>query len=81
MKIVRSMASGRGHLIKSRQWPTKVESVVATANKEPDSMHGGVVSRIPREVVFYENPSNRVILAEMTEKRHLPLIHQLYSRW
>lgn len=36
MKIVRSMASGRGHLIKSRQWPTKVESVVATANKEPD---------------------------------------------
>lgn len=47
MKIVRSMASGSGHLIESRQRPAKIERVVATANKKPDSMHDGVVSRIP----------------------------------
>lgn len=47
MKIVRIMASGCGHLIESRQWSPKIESVVATAHKEPNSMHDGVVSRIP----------------------------------
>lgn len=67
MKIVRSMASGCGDLIKSRQWPTEIESVVATAYKESNSMHDGVVSRISREGVFYGNPSNRAILGEDSE--------------
>lgn len=81
MKIVWSMASGCGHLIKSRQWAAKIESVVAAADKESDSMHGGGVGLIYLEGVFYRDPLNRAIGEEMRTNRKLPFIRQLCRRW
>ncbi len=45
MKIVRSMASGCGYLIKSRKWTTEIESIMAAANEKSNSMHDEVGGR------------------------------------
>jgi hypothetical protein len=47
MKIIWGMASGCGHLIKSRKWSSKIKRIVATANEESNSMHDEVVKWKP----------------------------------
>lgn len=45
MKIVRSMASGCGYLIKGGKWTTEIESIMAAANEKSNSMHDEVGGR------------------------------------
>lgn len=56
MKIIWGVASGGDHLIKSRKGSSQIESIVATANEESNSMHGEIVIEIVEVTYFTENP-------------------------
>jgi hypothetical protein len=45
MQNIWSMASCCCHLIESRKWPSKIKSIVATANEKSNSMRHEVVNR------------------------------------